>query len=136
MFICKKRTRAKLFTSYSIFVCSFAKREHMQHCTQMIQTWSQIQYLRPLIHDQWFSTIEYVFFIAISFCIFVCKKWTRAKLCTSESNMISYLIFKAIINTYSTILNYKVCFVEMPICLFVWKKWNRAKLCTSESHMI
>ena len=35
------------------------------------------------------------------------KKWTRAKLCISESNMISYSIFKAI-NTYSTIVNYEI----------------------------
>ena len=42
--------------------------------------------------------------------LFVCsyaKKRTRAKLCTSESNMILYSIFKTI-NTYSTIPNYKI----------------------------
>ena len=71
------------------------------------------------------------------FCLFVCKKWTHAKLCRNDSNMILNSIFKAI-NTYSTILNYKIGIFGRNIFLYVrmQKKRTRAKLCTSESNMI
>ena len=97
-----------------------------------------------------------VCFVAMPFCLFVCKKWTREKLCTNDSNMISNSIFKAI-NTYSTILNYKIgmfCHniffhVHMQkensckivhlifnICMFVSKKRTHATLYTNDSNMM
>ena len=97
-----------------------------------------------------------VCFVAMPFCLIVCKKWTRAKLCTNDSNMIPNSIFKAI-NTYSTILNYKIgmfcrniffhvhmqkensckiVHLVFNICMFVCKKRTHATLYTNDSNMI
>ena len=77
----------------------------------------------------------YIFF-ATSFCIFVCKMWTRATLCTNVSNMISNSIFKDI-NTYYNILNYKIgMFYRTSFWMFVSKIWPRPILWTNDSSMI
>ena len=100
------------------FACSYTNCELVRNCVKMIQTSSQIQYLRQFVHVLPFSAIKLVYLVAKSFYLFVCKKWTCEKLFTNYSNKILNSTLKA---TYerSTILSNKTVIFSRNIFLHV-----------------